>query len=242
MLVFWDNRKKTRIMSNQLMLLQEGAESKKEIREAIRVIDNIHEKITKMVTATYDWGDLGIVYLRLLEKLHDSGNPIITWEVSIYSIFEHKLSDFRSFDSFRNFFEKSAFEIELRALKKPYFRFKSMPDVDIDYIYVGEYVEDLYSILEMHKQLKNTEKIVNVYDQYVIPDILEIYLEMLKSFYDTIKRKTKLTISSKIKTEQMSDYVLKIVAFDLWKNCVSSMQNDVMPRLYEIKRQMLRSL
>lgn len=242
MLVFWDNRKKTRIMSNQLMLLQEGAESKKEIREAIRVIDNIQEKITKMVTATYDWGDFKSVYLKLLEKLHDSGNPIITWAVSIYSIFEYKLSDFRSFDSFRNFFEKSVREIKPHALKSPWFRFKSMPDVEIDYIYVGEYVEDLYSILVIYKQLKNAEKIVNVYDQYVIPDILEIYLKMLKSFYDTINRKTKLTISSKMKTEQMSDYLLKIVAFDLWKNCVSSMHYDVMPRLYEIKGQMLRSL
>lgn len=56
--VLFDNRRKTKIMNQQLGILQEQAESKKEIRNAIKTVTKVQEIISKISLRTYDWGGL----------------------------------------------------------------------------------------------------------------------------------------------------------------------------------------
>lgn len=231
-------------MNSQLKLLQEETESKREIREAIRVIDLLTEGIAKIDTSKYDWGDFGgISYLRLLEILHDSGRNSITWNVKIKSVFDCKLDAFPNFDSFRKVFEKTMHNNwDARIVFSSSPKIEASPNVEVDDIDIKDYSTDIYNILMVHENLKRIERIVNLFDRYLTSEVLDIYIKMLKTFYVAITDEIKLTISSEIKTEKLPYYLLNIIAFDIWQECVSNLKGNIIPRLYEVKRHMLESL
>jgi hypothetical protein len=109
LLVFVDNRKKTGIMEIQLKLLQEQSKSKQDTRKALEIVSELQEKIPKLGTKKYNWGDFGIAPQRFLEMLHDSGHSRIIWEVTPYTLFGksigngkgYSMQDIINFEAFK---------------------------------------------------------------------------------------------------------------------------------------------
>lgn len=250
LLVFWDNRKKTQIMKAQLKLLQEETEGKREIRNAIKIIDSIHDKIRGFQTA-FDLGDYAWVYIRLMERLHDSGRNILPLRIKVMAINEYKPQSFGSFDVFRKKFEKMAQMVDkgIPINSKGVFieigdveiDFESTPTLEVDRIHIGEYVSQIYSLFLMSNELQKIEKLVNLYDNLIIRDICDTYSDMLNSFFNAIRTEHRFKINLKMKSRQILEEPLKMIALDSWKRVVSKMQENILPRLHEIKRQLLES-
>lgn len=238
-LVFWDNRKKTRIMENQLELLQEQ-DAKKEIRDAIRIVGGVEESVSRLKT-DIDFGDFGAIgYIGLLEQLHDSENNTIQFKAKVDSILRFRASGLESFDFFRDYFEGESREFKTDYETKAFVDFS--PKLQTDYIYVKDYADEIYSILSMYEQLKKIEGTVCSIDKNLIQDILDIYLEMLNAFYDKIRSETILEFDAQIKSEQIIYELFKIVAFDKWEQTVHKMKMEILPRIYSLKKELLKML
>lgn len=264
LLVLREHRKKTRIMNDQLRLQQEEDEIKREIRDAMRLLDGMLGRIAKLKTM-YDFGEFGsIVPLRLIEKLRDCGEDILPLRINVYEVDGCPTSSFSSFESFQDFFENKAEKFRkymrhnafmralLNVIGKISTRFKpcdqisarirTMPEIEMNDIEIGKYMHEIYFIRWMHKELRRIEKSVNMFDRSVIPDILGIYHRMLRSIFDSVKNEHTLNISPNMESKQMLEELLKVVGLNSWRQCVSNMQNIIVPRLYDLKKQMLQSL
>jgi len=244
-LVFWDNRNKTKIMKNQLGLMQEQTEGKQDIRDAIKTTGEVLKTIETINIRRYDWGDFGgVSYLRLLEKLHDSGESSIKWNVFFLQFLGDSLLKKFSFEQFRRLFEDKVSEAgrELTAMFSSEPKIEASPDVEVKVIPLKDYFSDLYSVRLIEERLKSAEKIVNLYDRSLIADIDELYLKVLKSISERIQNGTELVITRKTKTSSLPDLLLTIVAFDVWIQCVDELRGNIKQRLYDIRKQMLESI
>lgn len=243
-LVFWDNRNKTEIMKNQLGLLQEQMESKKDVRDAIRAIGEVQKAIEAIDTDRYDWGDFGgTSYISILENLHDSGESAIKWKVFFVNVLEMFLLQKVSFEQFRRLFEDEVSKANKRLIvtfdSEP--KIEASPEVEVNTIDLTGYFKDIYSVRMMQERLKGVEKVVNLYDSTLITGIGELYLKALKAFYVRMENGAELTISRKMKTAEIGDLLLTFVALDNWKLCVDELRGSVTQRLYDIERHLIES-
>ena len=246
-----DNRKKTEIMENQLKLLQAQSESKQDIRNALTIIEGIEEGINKFDPSLYNWGDFGkIAPQRLLEMLHDSGNPNLIWGGKPYAIFgtiagheEYGLSRLKTFDAFKVFFETMVPKTDTNFT----IRFISTPKIELDSerelqdILVKDYVKDIYSLKLMIEELKRVEKVVNMYDCALVSDMQNTYLKILNSLFDAMSKGYTLDISSQIKAKELPNHLTKFISLDVWQGCVNELKKNFKSRLFEISRQLRES-
>lgn len=245
-----DNRKKTEIMESQLKLLQKQSESKQDIRKTIKIIGGIQEGITKFDPSQYNWGNFGkIASQRLLEMLHDSGGQKLTWEGQPYMIFgvgagreEYGISQLKTFNAFKVFLETKIPKTDTNFT----IRFLSSPKIELDSehelkdILVEDYLKDIYSLKLMLEELKKVEKVVNMYDSSLVSDIQSVYYKILNSLFDAMNRKYTLEISSKIKAKELPNQLIKFISLDVWQDCISRLK-EIKPRLFEITRQLRES-
>ena len=250
-----DNLNKTKIMNEQLLLLKEQSEGKQDLRNAAKKITNIRDKIAALDRIKYDWGVFGkLASQSLLEQLHDSGSQKITWKVYPNMLFGQFTMLLDSFDKFLKFFEE-----KIPALKKnsepifpnslePVVNFSSTPKIEetpnvpVEKIVVKDYFEAIYSLKIIHDELESIAKTVNLYDSSLIEETQKIYLKILKAFYKRTQATTELEISTQIKAKELPEYVLKILAFDIWKQCVNELQETVTPRLCEVEKRIMASV
>ena len=246
-----DNRKKTEIMESQLKLLQAQSESKQDIRNARKIIEGIQEGITKFDPSKYNWGDFGkIASKNLLEMLHDSGNPTLTWEGKPYAIFGKSVgygeiitAEVKTFDTFKVLFEtmvpKSDAEFLIRFISTPKIWLDS--EHELDRILIKDYVKDIYSLKLMQEELNKVEKVVSMYDCALISDIQSVYYRILTRLFDAMRNKYTLEISSKIKAKELPNYLTRFISTDVWQDCVNELKETFEPRLFKITRQLRES-
>lgn len=244
--VFADNRKKTRIMTEQLKITQEQVESKKEIRNFMKTISDVQEKITKITSMSYDWGDFGfIAYLRLLETLHDSGKTIITWKVKtlwfLGEVVLESSSEWTSFDSFLKRFEKLVSDPKTKMV----IQFWSNPKlgasegVEQKEIDVRDYFRDILLLQRISDELRSNKKIIGLYDISIPDDIQEIYLKIMRIIHQRILSGYELIIKPEMKTKDISNYLLTLIGFDVWTECIQDINGQIIPRLFDMQRRML---
>lgn len=245
-----DNRNKTAIMQDQLKLLQEQSESKQDIRNAIAILSEVQERITKFNIGKYDWGDFGrVAPQKLLEALHDSGEQSIVWKVNPYSIFgkgvgDSIVSEAKSVDAFRRLFERivldSKTDLTIRFLSSP--KIEVNTDTEIGQVLVKDYVADIYSLVVMYERLKSVEKVVDMYDNSLISDIQKVYFRISGALYERMASSYKLEISSKIKTKELPNHIFKFVSLDIWNGCVNELKDVIIPRIFETTRRLRESV
>jgi hypothetical protein len=247
-----DNRKKTEIMENQLKLLQAQSESKQDIREAVKILEDIQERITKLNTIKYDWGDFGsIAPQRFLEMLHDSGTQSITWDVRPYAIFGKTVgdkgvlpSDAKTFDTFKVLFEtlvpKSDTDFVISFISEPGIDLDE--EHEIDEILVKDYVKDIYSLKSILDELKKVEKVVNMYNCTLLSDIQEVYHRILRCLFGIMGKSYKLEINPKTKARELPNHLLSFTCLGTWQDCVKDLKEKHNLRLFEITRRMRESM
>jgi hypothetical protein len=236
---FIDSRRRTSI-------IREQAESKKEIRNAMKTISKVQGQLLKISSINYDWGNFGgTAYLRILESLHDSGKNEITWKTHTGPVFGKmfaaSLDKCSNFESFSSFFEQSA-----KGSKKSLtIEFLSNPKIgdnkgsNYDIIEVGDYVINIYSLKTAYEELNAVGKVIKMYDPSLPDDIKEIYLKILKAFHERLLSGYSLVIRTDVKTKDLPNYLLGFIAFDMWLECMADLNRRIVPRLYEVKKRML---
>ena len=245
-----DNRKKTEIMESQLKLLQAQSESKQDIRNAIMITEGVAEGIKKFDPSKYNWGDFRVVPQKLLELLHDSGNPTLTWTGEPFMLFgtaagseEFGMSKLKTFDAFKVFFEimlpRTGVDLTIRFLSTP--KISLDANNELKDILVEDYVKDIYSLKLMIDELKKVEKVMNMYDCDIISDMQNIYYKILNSLFSAMNRKYQLEISSKIKAKELPNHLTKVISLDVWQDCIDELKKDFEPRLFEITRKLRES-
>lgn len=237
-------------MQDQLKLLQEQFDSKQDIRNAIAVLSEVQEKITKFNVGNYDWGDFArVVPQKLLEVLHDSGRQSIVWKVNPYLIFgkgvgDSILSQVKSLDAFRRLFEtivpNPKADLTIHFLSSP--KIKTNNDTEIEQVLVKDYVTDIYSLVVMCEQLKSVEKVVDLYDPSLISDIQKVYFSITEALYERMTGTYELEISSKIKTKELPSRLLAFVSLDIWNRCVNELRDVIIPRISEATRRLRESV
>lgn len=246
-----DNRKKTGIMEKQLKLLQEQSESQQDVRNALKIVGEIQERIPKLGKEKYDWGDFGrIAPQRFLEMLHDSGEPSILWQVAPLFLFGHSIGSGKIKGDVNNFeaFEKLFTEIAPKPGTEFAIGFISIPkimlnsDVEISKIQVKDYLLEIYTLAVLYEKLNSVEKIVNMYDSSVLPDIQKLYTKALRALFEIFGFSKDIEINSKIKTKEMPSYLLGFISLDVWQECIKELKENIRPRLIEITRHLRESM
>ncbi len=250
-----DNINKTKIMNEQLLLLKEQSEGKQDLRNAAKIVTNVREKIAALDRIRYDWGAFGkFASQSLLEQLHDSGSQKITWTVYPNMMFGQFTMLLDSFNKFVKFFEEKIPAMNknpqpaLFPILEPIVNFSATPKIEenpnvtVEKILVKDYAGAIYSVKIMHDELESIAKTINLYDNSLIEEIQKIYLKMLKAFYERTQKTSELEISTQIKAKELPEYILRIVAFDVWKQCVNELREKITPRLCEVEKRIMASI
>lgn len=237
---FIDSRRRTSIISEQ-------AESKKELRKAMKTLSKVQELFAKINPSDYNWGNFGGAYLKILETLHNSGKTEIMWSASIPDVFGKMFS--ATFERCTNFelflasFEKAANgpkkELNAEFLSNPRMHTNPNKDTEFDYIEIGDYVSDIYSLHIAYEELNKAKKVINMYDPSLPDDIKNIYLDFLKVFQERLLTRFTLQVKNDITTKNLSNYMLGFVGFDKWLESVKELNERIVPRLYAVQKKML---
>ena len=247
-----DNRKKTEIMESQLKLLQEQTESKQDTRKALNIVSEMQERIRNLGVEKYDWGDFGMVPRKILEMLHDSGQSSIIWEVHPFTLFgigigraEAPISfDVHSFEAFEKLFGEMVPKPETNFTIKYFSTPKIWVDTDneIDAIQVKDYLMEVYSLGTMCEDLKSIEKVVSMCDASILSDLQKLYSKALRALYEAFLKYPKIEISSKIKTKDLQNHLLRFIAFDMWQESIKELKKDIRPRLIKVMKDLQESM
>jgi hypothetical protein len=191
-------------------------------------------------------GDFGAdAYLRLLENLHDSGKKMITWKTWTSDVFGEffaaSLAKWNRFESFLSIFEKKVTDpkskLEIEFLSDP--KLEIGRESETSQVEVGDYVRDIYSLRIAYDELHSIETVTNIYDRSLPDDIQKIYLGILKALHERLLSGSTLEISTDLNTKELPEYLLRFIAYDLWKECIRDLNEHIVPRLNEIQRRML---
>jgi tetratricopeptide (TPR) repeat protein len=237
---FIDSRRRTSI-------IREQAESKKELRKAMKTLSKVQELFAKINPSGYNWGNFGGAYLKILETLHNSGKTEITWSTSIADVFAKMFS--ASFEKCTNFelflasFEQAVKgpkkNLNIEFLSNPRIHTNPNKETEFDYIEIGDYVSDIYSLRIAYEELNNAKKVINMYDPALPDDIKNIYLDFLKVFQERLLSRFTLQVKNDIKTKDLSNDMLGFVGFDKWLESIKELNERIVPRLYEVQKRML---
>lgn len=188
----------------------------------------------------------GVEYVRLLEFLHDSGKKKVKWSTWTFSVFGDigfaaSLSEWKDFDSFLGIFEKAVTDSTSRLR----IGFMSKPNLwateghDTGEVNVEDYVKEIYSLRIACNKLKSIETVISIYDNSLPADIQGIYFTILKALHERLLSGYELEISTDLKTKDLPEYLLRFIAYDVWKECIRDLKENIIPRLNELQRHML---